>query len=110
VYEHLQPVPTVSPVSAPLWQLRLFDSTLVEQVALGGAVDALHRMVSEREYMELPGARLDRVARAGAEAAVTVLLAELRAGVDTMTELFQPTDEPPDPCAAAGPRTIVHSR
>ena len=110
VYELLQPVPAVSPVTAPLWQLRLFDSTLVEQVALGGAVDALHRMVSEREYMELPGDRLDRVARAGAQAAVTVLLAELRAGVDTMTELFQPTDEPPDPCAAAGPRTIVHSR
>jgi len=110
VYEHLQPVPTLQPATAPLWQLRLFDSTLVEQVALGGAVDALHRMVSEREYMELPGDRLDRVSRAGAEAAVTVLLAELRAGVDTMTELFQPADEPPDPCAAAGPRTIVHSR
>jgi hypothetical protein len=114
VYEHLHPVPVPEPVAAPLWQLRLFDSSLVEQVALGGAVDAIHRTVSEREYMDItgdtPGDKLDRVARAGAEAAVAVLIAELRAGVETMTTLFRPADEPPDPCAAAGPRSIVHSR
>jgi hypothetical protein len=109
VYAHLLPTPFLEPVAAPLWQLRLFDSTLVEQVALGGAVDALHRAVSEREYMDVPGERLDRVARAGAEAALGVLVAELRAGVETMTALFHPADDPPDPCTA-GPRTIVHSR
>lgn len=109
VYDHLQPAPSLEQVSAPLWQLRLFDSALVEQVALGGAVDALHRMVSEREYMDVSGERLDAIARAGAEAAMAVLIAELRAGVETMTALFQPADEPPDPCTA-GPRSIVHSR
>jgi hypothetical protein len=110
VYDQLHPVPVPEPVAAPLWQLRLFDSALVEQVALGGAVDAVHRTISEREYMDLSGDRLDRVARAGAEAAVAVLIAELRAGVETMTALFRPADEPPDPCTAAGPRSIVHSR
>jgi hypothetical protein len=109
IYAHLHPMPVLEPVAAPLWQLRLFDSALVEQVALGGAVDALHRAVSEREYMDVAGERLDRVARAGAEAALAVLVAELRAGVETMTALFHPADDPPDPCTA-GPRTIVHSR
>ena len=108
IHEHLQPTP-LEPRSAPLWQLRLFDSALVEQVALGGAVDAIHRAVPEREYMDLPGDRLDRIARAGAEAGLAVLVAELRAGVETMTALFQPTDDPPDPCTA-GPRSIVYSR
>lgn len=109
IYEHLQPLPFLEPVAAPLWQLRLFDSTLVEQVALGGAVDALHRSVSERGYMDVPGERLDEVARAGAQAASAVLVAELRAGVETMNALFHPSDKPPDPCTA-GPHTIVHSR
>jgi hypothetical protein len=109
IHEHLHPMPFLEPVAAPLWQLRLFDSALVEQIALGGAVDALHRSVSERDYMDVPGDRLDRVACAGAEAALAVLVAELRAGVETMTAMFHPSDDPPDPCPA-GPRTIVHSR
>jgi hypothetical protein len=85
------------------WRLRLIDHRLVEQVALGGAVDALHRAVSERDYAELPGGRLDEIVRGGAEAAVVELIAELRAGVETLSTLLGKGDEPPDP------RFVVHS-
>lgn len=73
-------------------RLRLVDYRLVERVALGGAVDALHHAVSERDYAELPGDRLDDVVRGGAAAAVGELLAELRAGVETLSTMLE---EPP---------------
>ena len=85
------------------WRLRLIDYRLVEHVALGGAVDALHHAVSERDYAELPGARLDEIVRGGAAAAVSELLGEMRAGIDTLTALVANGDEPPDP------RFVVHS-
>jgi hypothetical protein len=88
---------------ATRWRLRLVDYRLVEQVALGGAVDALHRAVSERDYADLPGARLDAIVRGGAAAALGELTAELRAAVDMLTSLVVKGDEPPDP------RHIVHS-
>lgn len=84
-------------------RLRLIDYRLVEQVALGGAVDALHRSVSEREYADLPGDRLDAIVRGGAAAAVAELANELRCGVDILTTLLDEGDEPPDP------RFVVHS-
>jgi hypothetical protein len=93
VYEYLRPSPLREPNAAPLWRLRLFDSALVEQVALGGAVDALHRSVAEREYADLPGGRLDGIARSGAESAIDLLVAELRAGVETLAALFRPAEE-----------------
>lgn len=88
---------------ATRWRLRLVDYRLVEQVALGGAVDALHRAVSERDYADLPGARLDAIVRGGAAAALGELTAELRAAVDMLTALLVKGDEPPDP------RHVVHS-
>lgn len=85
------------------WRLRLVDYRLVEQVALGGAVDALHRTVSERDYADLPGDKLDAIVRGGAAAAVLGLATELRTGVDLLTTMLEKGDEPPDP------RTVVHS-
>ncbi len=79
------------------WRLRLIDYRLVEQVALGGAVDALHRTVSERDYADLPGARLDAIVRGGATAAVVELTTELRTAIDMLTTLLDKGDEPPDP-------------
>jgi hypothetical protein len=88
---------------ADRWRLRLIDYRLVEHVALGGAVDALHHAVNERDYAELPGARLDEIVRGGAAAAVRELLGEMRTGIDTLTALVANEDEPPDP------RFVVHS-
>jgi hypothetical protein len=85
------------------WRLRLIDHRLVEHIALGGAVDALHRAVSERDYADLPGGRLDEIVRGGAEAALGELIAELRAGIETLSALLGKGDDPPDP------RFVVHS-
>lgn len=90
LYERLRPWPLPTPDPPPLRFAQLVDPLLVDTMALGGALVAVHEQLDgDLSRLEKDDEELVRVARVGAAEAVKMLAGELARNGEEIASLLE---------------------